>query len=135
MASVVPLHGGGFIVLASFFACGFIGQILVVNGIMQVTPVNQIPVNRSGSNYHQPAIDYRNYHYQSIIAKVHRSGVKVTSVEDAIKTGLTKRERNVTISLTFARSLGKWQKPLQYISKLPFGLYGNEQQSCKRFDS
>ena len=86
MASVVPLHGGGFIVLASFFACGFIAQILVVNGIMQVTPVNQVPVNRSGSNYHQPAIDYRNYHYQSIIAKVHRSGVTVTSVEDAIKT-------------------------------------------------
>ena len=61
MASVVPLHGGGFIVLASFFACGFIAQILVVNGIMQVTPVNQVPVNRSGSNYHKPAIDYRNY--------------------------------------------------------------------------
>ena len=86
MASVVPLHGGGFIVLASFFACGFIGQILVVNGIMQVTTVNQVSLNRSGSNYHQSAIDYRNYHYQSIIAKVHRSGVTVTSVEDAIKT-------------------------------------------------
>ena len=86
MASVIPLHGGGFIVLASFFACGFIAQILVVNGIMQVTPVNQVPVNRSGSNYHQPANDYRNYHYNSIIAKVHRSGVTVTSVEDAINT-------------------------------------------------
>lgn len=86
MASVVPLHGGGFIVLASFFACGTIGQILVINGIMQVTPVNQVPVNRTASNYHQPTIDYRNYHYQSIIAKVHRSGVTVTSVEDAIKT-------------------------------------------------
>ncbi|MGB0826421.1 MAG: hypothetical protein ACPGTT_00880 [Candidatus Poseidoniaceae archaeon] len=86
MASVFPLHGGGFIVLASFFACGFIGQILVVNGIMQVTPVNQVPVNRSGSNYHQSAIDYRNYHYQSIIAKVHRSGVTVSTVEDAVKT-------------------------------------------------
>ena len=85
MASVFPLHGGGFIVLASFFACGFIGQILVVNGIMQVTPVNQVPVNRSGSNYHQSAIDYRNYHYQSIIAKVHRSGVTVSTVEDAVK--------------------------------------------------
>jgi hypothetical protein len=86
MASVFPLHGGGFIVLASFFACGFIGQILVVNGIMQVTPVNQVPVNRSGSNYHQHGIDYRNYHYQSIIAKVHRSGVTVSTVEDAVKT-------------------------------------------------
>ena len=86
MASIVPVHGGGFIVLASFFACGFIGQILVVNGIMQVTPVNQVPVNRYGSNYHRTAIDYRNYHYQSIIAKVHRSGVTVTTVEDAVKT-------------------------------------------------
>ena len=85
MASIVPVHGGGFIVLASFFCCGFIGQILVVNGIMQVTPVNQV-TNRPGSNYHQPAIDYRNYHYQSIIAKVHRSGVTVSTVEDAVKT-------------------------------------------------
>ena len=85
MASVVPVHGGGFIVLSTFFACGFLAQILVVNGIMQVTPVNQVPVNRSGSNYHQPAIDYRNYHYQSIIAKVHRSGVTVSTVEDAVK--------------------------------------------------
>ena len=85
MASVFPLHGGGFIVLASFFACGFIGQILVVNGIMQVTPVNQVS-NRPGSNYHQPAIDYRNYHYQSIIAKVHQSGVTVSTVEEAVKT-------------------------------------------------
>ena len=84
MASIVPVHGGGFIVLASFFCCGFIGQILVVNGIMQVTPVNQVS-NRPGSNYHQPAIDYRNYHYQSIIAKVHRSGVTVSTVEDAVK--------------------------------------------------
>ena len=86
MASVVPVHGGGFIVLSTFFACGFLAQILVVNGIMQVTPVNQVPVNRSGSNYHQPAIDYRNYHYKSIIAKVNKSGVTVTSVEDAVKT-------------------------------------------------
>ena len=85
MASIVPVHGGGFIVLASFFCCGFIGQILVVNGIMQVTPVNQVS-NRPGSNYHQPAIDYRNYHYQSIIAKVHRSGVTVSTVEEAVKT-------------------------------------------------
>ena len=85
MASITPVHGGGFIVLASFFCCGFIGQILVVNGIMQVTPVNQVS-NRPGSNYHQPAIDYRNYHYQSIIAKVHRSGVTVSTVEDAVKT-------------------------------------------------
>jgi hypothetical protein len=86
MASIVPVHGGGFIVLASFFCCGFIGQILVVNGIMQVTPVNQIQGNSPNSYYNQSAIDYRNYHYQSIIAKVNRSGVTVTTVEDAVKT-------------------------------------------------
>ena len=34
----------------------------------------------------KPTYDYRNYHYKSIIAKVNKSGVTVTSVEDAIKT-------------------------------------------------
>ena len=82
MASIVPVHGGGFIVLASFFCCGFIGQILVVNGIMQVTPANQVQ-RVTQEEYH---INYRNIPYNSIIAKVQRSGVTVTSVEDAIKT-------------------------------------------------
>ena len=36
--------------------------------------------------YEKPTYDYRNYHYKSIIAKVKKSGVTVTSVEDAIKT-------------------------------------------------
>ena len=36
--------------------------------------------------YEKPTYDYRNYHYKSIIAKVNKSGVTVTSVEDAIKT-------------------------------------------------
>ena len=82
MASIVPVHGGGFIVLASFFCCGFIGQILVVNGIMQVEPANQ----GQRLTLEEYRIDYRNMPYKSIIAKVQRSGVTVTSVEDAIKT-------------------------------------------------
>ena len=82
MASIVPLHGGGFIVLASFFCCGFIGQILVVNGIMQVEPANQV----QRLTLEEYRINYRNIPYKSIIAKVQRSGVTVTSVEDAIKT-------------------------------------------------
>ena len=82
MASVVPLHAGGFIVLASFFCCGFIGQILVVNGIMQVEPANQV----QRLTLEEYRINYRNIPYKSIIAKVQRSGVTVTSVEDAIKT-------------------------------------------------
>ena len=82
MASIVPLHGGGFIVLASFFCCGFIGQILVVNGIMHVEPANQV----QRLTLEEYRINYRNIPYKSIIAKVQRSGVTVTSVEDAIKT-------------------------------------------------
>ena len=82
MASIVPVHGGGFIVLASFFCCGFIGQILVVNGIMQVEPANQ----GQRLTLEEYRINYRNMPYKSIIAKVQRSGVTVTSVEDAIKT-------------------------------------------------
>ena len=82
MASIVPVHGGGFIVLASFFCCGFIGQILVVNGIMQVEPANQV----QRLTLEEYRINYRNIPYKSIIAKVQRSGVTVTSVEDAIKT-------------------------------------------------
>lgn len=40
-------------------------------------------MNRS---YSRPVIDYRNYQYKSIIAKINSSGVTVTTVEDAIKT-------------------------------------------------
>ncbi len=82
MSSLGTEHTGGWLVLASFFGCGFIAQILVVNGIMQVTPVNQLPRT---NNYRAP-IDYRNYQYKSIIAKINSSGVTVTTVEDAIKT-------------------------------------------------
>ena len=82
MASIVPVHGGGFIVLASFFCCGFIGQILVVNGIMQVTPANRVQ-RITQEEYRR---NYENIPYQSIIAKINSSGVTVNTVEDAIKT-------------------------------------------------
>ena len=86
MASRGTEHSGGWLVLASFFGFGFLAQILVVNGIMQITPVNQLPKNSMNRSYSRPVIDYRNYHYKSIIAKINSSGVTVTSVEDAIKT-------------------------------------------------
>ena len=82
MSSRGTEHSGGWIVLASFFGCGLIGQILVVNGIMQVTPANQV----QRVTLEEYRINYRNMPYNSIIAKVNSSGVTVTTVEDAIKT-------------------------------------------------
>ena len=82
MSSQGTEHSGGWLVLASFFGCGFIGQILVVNGIMQVTPVNQ--VQRITQEEYRG--NYQNIPYKSIIAKINSSGVTVTTVEDAIKT-------------------------------------------------
>ena len=82
MSSRGTEHSGGWLVLASFFGCGFIGQILVVNGIMQVTPANQV----QRVTLEEYRINYRNMPYNSIIAKINSSGVTVTTVEDAIKT-------------------------------------------------
>ena len=82
MSSQGTEHSGGWLVLASFFGCGFIGQILVVNGIMQVTPVNQVQ-RITQEEYRR---NYQNIPYKSIIAKINSSGVTVTTVEDAIKT-------------------------------------------------
>ena len=82
MASRGTEHSGGWIVLATFFGCGFFAQILVVNGIMQVTPANQV----QRVTLEEYRINYRNMPYKSIIAKVNSSGVTVTTVEDAIKT-------------------------------------------------
>lgn len=82
MASLGTENSGGWIVLATFFGCGFLGQILVVNGIMQVTPANQV----QRVTLEEYRINYRNMPYKSIIAKVNSSGVTVTTVEDAIKT-------------------------------------------------
>ena len=82
MSSLGTEHSGGWLVLASFFGCGFLAQILVVNGIMQVTPANQV----QRVTLEEYRINYRNMPYKSIIAKVNSSGVTVTTVEDAINT-------------------------------------------------
>ena len=86
MTSLGTEHSGGWLVLTSFFGCGFFAQILVVNGIMQATPVNQMPGGSNVVAYNRTAVDYRNYHYRSIIAKVNSSGVTVTTVDEAIRT-------------------------------------------------
>ena len=77
-----PVHTGLWIVLAIFFGFGLIAQILVVNGIMQITPVNQMPRTPT----YRTAVDYRNYQYHSIVAKINSSGVTVTTVDEAIRT-------------------------------------------------
>ena len=77
-----PVNPGLWLILAIFVGFALFAQILVMLGIMQITPVNQMP--RTTNN--RTPIDYGNYHYRSIIAKIHSSGVAVTTVEDAIKT-------------------------------------------------
>ena len=86
MSSRGTEHSGGWFVLAIFFGFGLLAKILVVNGIMQVTPVNQIPRNNIGRNYNRTVIDYRNYHYNSVIAKINSNGVTVTTIDEAIRT-------------------------------------------------
>ena len=102
----VSLGGFGWwtlpnMVLGLFSGCCFLYQILIVTGIMTVTvgeydvDVDALIASRqqkekadwvAKGRYEKPTYDYRNYHYKSIIAKVNKSGVTVTSVEDAIKT-------------------------------------------------
>ena len=55
---------------------------------MTVTIGDEVAVVSQGSDNEKPTYDYRNYHYKSIITSVQASQVliKVTSVEDAIKT-------------------------------------------------
>ena len=88
--------------LGIFSGCCFLYQILIVTGIMTVTvgeyedvDVDALIASRQQKEKEdwvakgtskKPTYDYRNYHYKSIIAKVNKSGVTVTSVEDAIKT-------------------------------------------------
>ena len=88
--------------LGLFSGCCFLYQILIVTGIMTVTvgehedvDVDALIASRQQKEKEdwvakgrskKPTYDYRNYHYKSIIAKVNKSGVTVTSVEDAIKT-------------------------------------------------
>ena len=86
MSSRGTENSGGWLVLAIFFGFGLLAKMLVVNGIMQVTPVNQMPRNNIGRNYNRTVIDYRNYHYNSVIAKINSSGVTVTTIDEAIRT-------------------------------------------------
>ena len=82
MIFIDPVDPMLWFTLAFFVGFALLVKILVAKGIMQVTPVNQMP--RTTNN--RTPIDYGNYHYRSIIAKIHSSGVTVTTVEDAIKT-------------------------------------------------
>ena len=75
-------HPGLWIVLAIFIGFALIAQLLVVNGIMTITPVNQMP-RTTHAGYVR---DYRNIHYNSIVAKINSSGVTVTTVDEAIRT-------------------------------------------------
>ena len=105
--TIVSVGGFGWwtlpnMVLGLFSGCCFLYQILIVTGIMTVTvgeyedvDVDALIASRqqkekedwvAKGRYEKPTYDYRNYHYKSIIAKVNKSGVTVTSVEDAIKT-------------------------------------------------
>ena len=77
-----PVHPGLWLILAIFVGFALFAQILVMLGIMQITPVNQMPRTTNNST----PIDYGNYDYRSIIAKIHSSGVTATTVEGAIKT-------------------------------------------------
>ena len=76
-----PVHPGLWLILAIFVGFTLFAQILVMLGIMTITPANQMP--RTTNN--RTPIDYRTYHYRSIIAKIHSSGVTVTTVDEAIK--------------------------------------------------
>ena len=105
----VSLGGFGWwtlpnMVLVLFSGCCFLYQILIATGIMTVSSgsnelspqyLDALIASRqqkekenwmAKGRYEKPNYDYRNYHYKSIIAKVNKSGVTVTSVEDAIKT-------------------------------------------------
>ena len=79
-----PVHPGLWLVLAIFVGFALIAQILVVNGIMQVTPANQMPATSTGVSHNRTVMDYRNYHYNSIIAKINSSSVRVTTVDEAV---------------------------------------------------
>ena len=107
--TIVSLGGFGWwtlpnMVLGLFSGCCFLYQILIATGIMTVSSgsnelspqyLDALIASRqqkeredwvAKGRYEKPTYDYRNYHYKSIIAKVNKSGVTVTSVEDAIKT-------------------------------------------------
>ena len=77
-----PVNPGLWIVLTIFIGFALIAQLLVRLGITQITPVNQM--TRINSN--RTVMDYRNYHYNSIVARINSSGITVTTVDEAIRT-------------------------------------------------
>ena len=80
-----PVHPGLWILLAIFIGFALFAQILVTIGIMEVSGPKQ-EARRIQRENNQYTRDYRFYHYNSIVAKIHSSGLTVTTVEDAIKT-------------------------------------------------
>ena len=77
---------GLFNFLACSSGCLFFFQILILTGTLTISSGDEVAVVSQGTYNKTPTFDYRNYHYKSIIAKVNKNGVTVTSVEDAIKT-------------------------------------------------
>jgi len=105
--TIVSLGGFGWwtlpnMVLGLFSGCCFLYQILIATGIMTVSSgsnelspqyLDALIASRqqkeeweAKGRHAEASYNYRNYHYRSIIAKVNKSGVTVTSVQDAIKT-------------------------------------------------
>ena len=98
-----PEMTGLFAFVGCATGCMLFGQILIITGIMTVSSdvelspqhLDALIASRqqkekeeweAKGRYAEANYNYRNYHYRSIIAKVNKSGVTVTSVEDAIKT-------------------------------------------------
>ena len=96
-----PEMTGLFAFVGCATGCMLFGQILIITGIMTVSSGNELSPQyldaviasrqqkeewEAKGRYAEASYNYRNYHYRSIIAKVNKSGVTVTSVQDAIKT-------------------------------------------------
>ena len=98
-----PEMTGLFAFVGCATGCMLFGQILIITGIMTVSSGNELSPQymdaliasrqqkereewETKGRYSAASYNYRNYHYKSIIAKVNKSGVTVTSVQDAIKT-------------------------------------------------
>ena len=97
-----PEMTGLFAFVGCATGCMLFGQILIITGIMTVSSgsnelspqyLDALIASRqqkeeweAKGRHAEASYNYRNYHYRSIIAKVNKSGVTVTSVQDAIKT-------------------------------------------------
>ena len=78
-------HPGLWILLAIFIGFALIAQLLVAMGVMQVSGPRQEAERIRHQNI-QISSDYRNFHYNSIVAKINSSGITVTTVDEAIST-------------------------------------------------